>query len=129
MFTRGCHHRNISDILITQNLFHQVRFCRVISLYAQYIVALKNVIDKKQFMYLASQVYPEDSLGLYNAYLDETQEPYGYLLFDLTQNTNDGLTFRTHIFPDENHSLTFYSYVDDEASADELSHYAGAEDS
>jgi len=78
-------------------------------------------------MYLASQVYPEDSLDLYNAYLDATQEPYGYLLLDLTQNTNDGLRFRTHIFPDQNHPLTIYSYEGDEASEDKLSHSAGAE--
>ena len=68
LFTRGSHHRNLSVILITQNLFHKGRFCRDISLNAHYIVAFKNVRDKKQFMYLASQVYPEDSVGLYNAY-------------------------------------------------------------
>ena len=128
MFTRGSHHRNISVILITQNLFHHGRFCRDVSLNAHYIVALKTVRDKKQFMYLDSQVYPEDSLGLYNAYLDATQEPYGYLLLDLKQNTNDRLRFRTHIFPDEILALTIYSYVGDEASEDELTHCAGAED-
>ena len=48
-------------------------------------------------MYLASQVYPEDSVGLYNAYLDATKEAYVYLVLDLTQNTNDGLRFRSHI--------------------------------
>jgi len=53
LFTRGSHRRNISVILITQNLFHQGRFCRDISLNSHYIVALKNVRDKKQFMYLA----------------------------------------------------------------------------
>jgi len=77
LLTRGSHHRNISVILITQNLFHQGRFCRDISLNGHYIVPLKNVRDNKQFMYLASQVYPEGSLGLYNAYLDAKQEPYG----------------------------------------------------
>jgi len=92
-------------------------------------VALKNVRDKKQFMYLASQVYPEDSLGLYNAYLNATQEPYVYLLLDLTQNTNDGLRFRTHIFPDDTTPLTVYSYVGDEESEDEMSHSSGAEES
>jgi len=91
-------------------------------------VALKNVRDKKHFMYLASQVYPEDSLGLYNAYLDATQEPYGYLLLDLTQNTIDGLRFLTHIFPDKIPPLTVYSYVGDDAREEELSHSAGAED-
>ena len=91
-------------------------------------MALKNVRDKKQFMYLASQVYPEDSLCLYNAYLDATQEPYVYLLLDITQNTNDVLRFRTHINLDEIPPLTVYSYVGDEASEDELSLAAGAED-
>jgi len=28
LFTKGRHHRNIGVILITQNLFHQGRFCR-----------------------------------------------------------------------------------------------------
>jgi len=92
-------------------------------------VALKNVRDKKQFMYLASQLYPEDSLGLYNTYLNATQEPYGYLLLDLTQNTNDDLRFCTNIFPDDTTPLTVYSHVCDEASEDELSHSSGAEDS
>jgi len=48
-------------------------------------VALKNVRDKKQFMYLTNQVYPEYSIGLYNAYLDATQQPHGYLTLDLTR--------------------------------------------
>jgi len=77
MFSRGSHHRDISVILITQILFHQGRFCRDISSNAHYIVALKIIRDKKQFMYLAGKVYPENSLGRYNAYLDATQEPYG----------------------------------------------------
>ena len=116
LFTRGSHHRNLSVILITQNLFHQGRFCRDISLNANYIVAFKNIRDKKLFMYLASQVYPEDSVDLYNAYLDATKEPHGYLVLDLTQNTNDGLRFRSHIFSDEVHPLVVYSCVGDEAS-------------
>jgi len=47
LFTRGSRHRNLSVILITQSLFHQGRFCRDISLNAHYIVAFKNVRDKK----------------------------------------------------------------------------------
>ena len=127
LFTRGRHHRNISVILITQNLFHLDRFCRDISLNAHYIVALKNVRDK-QFMYMACQVYPEDSIGLYNAYLDATQKPHGYLLLDLTQSTNDGRNFRSNIFTNDIPSLTVYSYVGHEAGENELSYSADAED-
>ena len=66
LFTRYSHHSNTSVTLITQYLFHQGKFCTDISLNARYIVALKNVKNKKQFIYLANQVYPEDSISLYN---------------------------------------------------------------
>jgi ABC-type dipeptide/oligopeptide/nickel transport system ATPase subunit len=42
LFTRGSHHRNISVILITQNLFNQGRHCKDISLNAHYVIALKE---------------------------------------------------------------------------------------
>jgi ABC-type dipeptide/oligopeptide/nickel transport system ATPase subunit len=40
LFTKGSHRRNISVILITQNLFRQGRFCRDVLLNAKYSVAL-----------------------------------------------------------------------------------------
>jgi hypothetical protein len=88
LFTKGSHHRNISVILIAQNLFHQGRNARDI-LNAKYLGLLKNVRDKNQFTYLARQLFPEDSDGLYKAYLDATQRPHGYLLLDLSQDTDD----------------------------------------
>jgi len=42
LFTKGSHHRNISVILITQNLFHQANYFRYISLNAKYLVFLKT---------------------------------------------------------------------------------------
>jgi len=101
LFTKGSHHRNISVILITQNLFYQGRFCRDISLNAKYSVALKNVRDKSQFLYLARQVHPEDSNSLYKSYLDATERPHGYLILDFAQDTEDRLRYRTNVFPDE----------------------------
>ena len=99
LFTKGSHHRNISVIQFTQNLFHQGRFYRDISLNAKYLVLLKNVRDKNQFMLLARQVYPENSNSLYKAYLDATRKPHVYLLLDPSQDTDDRLRFRTNIFP------------------------------
>ena len=52
-FTKGSHHRNISIIVFTQNLFHKGRYCRGISLSANYFVVLKNVRDENQFSHLA----------------------------------------------------------------------------
>jgi len=74
--TKGSHHRNISVILITQNLFHQGIYCRNISLYTKYLVLLKNVRDKNQFMFLARQMYTENSTSRYKEYLNATQRPY-----------------------------------------------------
>ena len=80
LFTKGSHHRNISVILITQNLYHQAKHCRDISLNAKYIVLLKNTRDKNQFTHLARHVYPEDSSSLYKAYLKATDRPHGYFV-------------------------------------------------
>jgi len=127
LFMRGSHHRNISVIIITQNLFHQGRKCRDTSLIAHYLFALKNVRDKKQFVYLAQQVYPEDSLVLYNAYLDVTNRTHECIILDQTQDRDDGLRFRINIFPTQ-YPPVVYSDVGDEACEIELPRPSCAQD-
>ena len=121
LFARGSHHRNISVILNTQNLFHQGRNCRDISLNAKYLVLFKNVRDKRQFSYLANQVLPEDSSGSFKAYLDATKRLHGYLLLDLTHESEDRYRFRTKVLPRE-HPPIIYVALDDEESKGKLSH-------
>ena len=55
IFTKGSHHRNISVILITQNLCHQGHYTRDMLLNAKYLVIYKNVRYKNQFLYLADR--------------------------------------------------------------------------
>lgn len=98
LFTKHSHHRNLSVILITQNLFHKGNCSRDITLNTKYIVVFKNPRDKTQFSHLARQVYPEDSTSLHKAFLDATSKPFGYLLLDLCQETHDLLRFRGNIF-------------------------------
>lgn len=108
LFTKGSHHKNLSVILISQNLFHQGRGQRDISLNANYIVVFKNPRDRAQIRHLARQVYPDDPKFLEEAYYDATSRPHGYLLLDLKQSTPDEYRFRTCIFPnDQRH----YAYV------------------
>ncbi len=95
-------------ILITQNLFYQGNHCRTISLNAKYIVLLKDSRDMNQFTYLARQVYPEDGAGLYEAYMEATKWPHGYLVLDFAQDIDDLLRFRTSIFQGEE-PPTFYT--------------------
>jgi len=91
-------------------------------------VALTNVRNKKKFILLAGQLYPEGCIGVYNGYMDATQEPHGIIHLDLTQSTNDGLRFRTNIFPNDIPLIAVYSDVGDEAGENELSHSVGAKD-
>lgn len=101
LFTKGSHHKNISVIFITQNIFHQGHGQRDISLNANYIVLFKNPRDRAQIQHLARQVYPEDPRFLTEAYRDATAQPHGYLVMDFKQSTPDICRWRTNIFPDD----------------------------
>jgi len=101
---KGSLNRNISVILITQNLFHQGKYYRDILLNAKYIV-LKNVRDRNQFSHIA-QVHSHDSNGRLQAYLHVTEATHGYML-DQSQDTDDSLRFRTCIFPNDASPLIY----------------------
>ena len=57
-FTKGSHHRNLSIIYVVQNIFHQGKKTRNISLNAHYIVLFKSPRYKQQIYMLARQVNP-----------------------------------------------------------------------
>lgn len=106
LFTKGSHHRNLSVILITQNIFHQGKHCRDISLNCKYLVLFKNPRDKSQILPLARQVFPENPSSFVKAYKDATSKPFGYLYLDLTQTAYDFLRIQTDIF-NENYLTVF----------------------
>ncbi|KAH9642907.1 hypothetical protein HF086_003506 [Spodoptera exigua] len=99
IFTKGSHHRNLSVFYLTQNLFHQGKGQRDISLNSSYIIYFKNPRDKTQIRYLARQVSPDNTKFIEDAYRDATLEAHGYLMIDLKQNTNDFCRIKTNIFP------------------------------
>lgn len=96
LFTRGCHHWNISVINIVQNIFY--KGLRTSRINAEYLVLMKNPSDRLQVMTLARQLYPHNSKYFLEAYNDATIKPYSYLLIDLTQATTDNLRLRAKIF-------------------------------
>lgn len=107
IFTKGSHHRNLSVFYITQNLFHQGKGQRDISLNSSYIVYFKNPRDRTQIRYLARQVSPDNPKFVEEAYKDVTREAHGYLMVDLKQNTEDQYRFKTKIFPNDYHCLVY----------------------
>ena len=100
-FTKGSHHRNMSVIFMTQNLFVQGKQMRSVSLNAHYLIVFKNPRDKAQFACLSRHMYPSKQKFLIECFENATQGPYGYIFLDFKQTTKDELRVRTRIFPDE----------------------------
>ncbi len=103
LFTRGCHHWNISIIHIVQNLFFDgLRTSRINS---DYIVLFKNPADQLQSQILARQLYPTNMKYFLEAFADATKSPHGYLFIDLTQKAEDLHRLKTDILK---HAPTIY---------------------
>ena len=100
LFTRGTHHTDTSVIVLLQNMFHQGKSMRTISLNSHYMVLFKNPRDKSQIIHIAKQMTPQDTKYLVDAYNKATEKQYGYLFCDFKQSTPEDLRFRTDIFTD-----------------------------
>ena len=99
IFTKISHHRNLSVVYLTQNLFYKNKQTRTLSLNSHYIVLFKHARDATQVANLARQMYPGKSTFMIEALKNATSAPYGYLLIDLKQETDDKLRLRAGIFP------------------------------
>ena len=83
VFTERSHHQNISVIFMTQNIFHQGKTARTISLNTQYMVLFENARDRQQIKTLAKQMYPDKWTSFMDRFKKETKKPYGRMIFDL----------------------------------------------
>jgi hypothetical protein len=99
LFTKGSHHKNISVVFLTQNIFHKNH--RTISLNSHYLVLFKNPRDAYQISTLARQMYPGSSQFMVEAYKDATSTPHSYLMLDLHPDQDEKIRLRTNIFPGE----------------------------
>jgi hypothetical protein len=111
LFTKLSHHRSVSVVFITQNLYHRNRFVRTMNLNTHYIVMFKNPRDANQVTTLARQMYPGRSKFMVEAFKDATKNPYGYLLIDLKPETDERYRIRTNIFPDDDRQYVYVSKV------------------
>lgn len=101
IFTKISHHRNVSVVYITQNMFPKNKHARTISLNSHYMILFKNPRDAGQFAVLARQMYPSGSKFAIEAFKDATGAPFGYLLIDMKPDTDEKHRLRTNIFPGE----------------------------
>jgi hypothetical protein len=101
LFTKYCHHFNITVIFLTQNIFAQGPCARNISLNTHVLVIFANKRDESQSLNLGKQLYPGFSKGFLEAYEDATSQPFGYLVVDCNPKSPREIKLRTNIFPGE----------------------------
>ena len=90
----GGRHRGFSTIYIKHNLFHQSELAKDVELQNTHIVLSESPRDVHQVATLSGK------LGLGSAlvhwYRDATSVPFGHLLIDLSQRTDDRLRYCTN---------------------------------
>lgn len=101
LFSKGCHHLNVSLIFVTQNIFHKGKEMRTCSLNANYLIVFKNRRDPSQIMHLGRQLYPRRTKFFQEAYDDATNQPFAYLLIDLRNQTCENMRLRANILPNQ----------------------------
>ena len=101
LFTKYCHHYNITAIFLTQNVFVQGTLSRTISINTHILVLIANKRDESQAMNLGKQLYPSNSKVFMEAYEDATSTVHGYLVIDCDPTSPRDLKLRTHIFSGE----------------------------
>lgn len=108
LFTRDVHHRRISVIMLTQNLYHQSKYSRTISLNTSYLILMKTCRDLQQIHHLSRQMFPSTPKRLLEAYEDATHRPRGYLVVNnLTGSGDDDIRLSTNILPQD--TLVLYT--------------------
>ena len=108
LFTKFSHHKNITVMMLIQNLFPKSKFNRDISLNSNYIVLMKNPRDIQQIKLLANQICGGKDNYIFDAYKDATNNfPYSYLMIDLNQQTPFKLRVRTNVLQTEVPSIVY----------------------
>lgn len=97
LFIKGSHHRNMSVIFITQNLFLPHKDYRTLSLNAHYMIIFKNPRDMSQINALSRQVFPANPGFLTSVYNHETSARHSYLLLDFKQSTPNPMRVRSSV--------------------------------
>ena len=99
LFTQG-RHRNASVLLLLQNMFPKGKYNTDISRNATYKVLFRSPGDRKQIDIMAEQTFAKDRPRFMQAYKQETDRPYGYLVVDNHPRTTSERQVVANVFGD-----------------------------
>lgn len=99
LFCKECHHRKISCILVTQNLFGVGKHRKDILRNCTHLVLFNNPLDNRVPLILAQQIQPRKQKAFLDVFHKAAKETkFGYLLIDGAQTTWEPSRLRTDIF-------------------------------
>ena len=98
LFTKQSHHRNISVILIMQDLYYKGSERKTLLRNSQYLVLFANPLDMTTVYSIASRMVPKRVTSFLKIFEVVTSKPHGYLFIDGKQNSPTQARFRTDIF-------------------------------
>ena len=101
VFTELCHHKNVTCILLVQNLFFQNTEYRVMGLNSTYLCAFKNPRDLRQISTLGAKMIPGKGKFIVEAFQRATKNPWSYLFLDYNQDCPDVVRMRSNILPND----------------------------
>lgn len=103
-FTVFTHHRQLSCILVLQNLFYQAQCIRDISYNVQGIILFKNLRSPQQISVLATQMFPGKKRKFFLQAYEKAcvNTPFGYLFCDINPKNDMKYQLRTSILPGKN---------------------------
>ena len=101
LFTKYCHHRNMTAIMVSQNVFQKGPNARTISLNTHIHVLFANKRDEVQVSILAHQLFHSKTkknkfLSMYD---EHVKQRYAYLVIDCTPQYPSKIKVCTDIFP------------------------------
>ena len=101
LFTKDSHHRNITVLYLTQDLFPPGKFSKTINRNAHYIVAFKNPRDQTGIRTILLQAFPDRWRQVLRLFKRITSRPFGYLMLDVYPASDDRYRLWSHLTPRE----------------------------
>ena len=99
LFVRDCHHKNISLILLTQQLYHPGACRRTQSVNTTCNIFMRNPAGSDQINIFSRQRFPGKSKEFIATYEKVTRKPFSYLIVDSHSKTDPQISIRTGLFP------------------------------
>lgn len=101
LFTVTSHHRNVTTVMLSQNLYPPGKYARTISLNCLNVILFTNYRDSRQIITFGSQILQGHVLFFKAAYEAATRPNFGYLHVCLEPTQNKEYQLRSRILPGE----------------------------